>query len=179
VHAPLHEKKSPTILKLLVFNPLSSFIDQIDCSSFVHTTLFDSLFFCFFSSSSALTCQETSDKPPPRNISKQDLHIYPLFNSLHAASRLYCPSLQANLHYGGVVLFDDGRGQERIGRVVDLSDPYQVKPRSCPLVDYSRFTKPPVTDDVLSSNLDIYTGRQLSATKIEAAHGVAFLFSQE
>jgi hypothetical protein len=74
----------------------------------------------------------------------KDRNFEPRFSSVYADAGVFCPALMANFHIGGMVLVNDRCGMVTVGRVLDIVTHYKVAIKWCPMMDYSRFKRPPL-----------------------------------
>jgi hypothetical protein len=84
--------------------------------------------------------------------------LEPRFSSVYADAGVFCPALEANIHNGGTVLVKDVCDNVPVDRVLDIVSHDKVIVNWCPMMDYGHFKRPPLSDESLRANVELYQG---------------------
>jgi hypothetical protein len=106
-------------------------------------------------------------------------NLEPRFTSVYANAGVFCPALKANIHSGGTVLVKDVCGNVCVGRVLDIVSHDKVTVNWCPMMDYGHFKRPPLSDESLRANVELYQGGASDEVSTSCISDVAYVFSQE
>jgi hypothetical protein len=88
--------------------------------------------------------------------------------------------LKANLHNDGAVLVKDGCGRVTVGRVFDIVRHNKVTINWCPMMDYGRFKRSPLSDESLCADVELYQGGATEEVSTGRISDVAYVvFSEE
>jgi hypothetical protein len=103
----------------------------------------------------------------------------PRFGSVYADAGVFCPALKANVHIDGTVMVNDGCGRVSVDRVLGIVSHDKVIVNWCPMMDYGHFKRPPLFDESLRANVELYQGGASYEVSTSRISDVAYVFSQE